>query len=57
MACLSEIVSLIWCVGVCVAEVSLVQAHVPHIMQFIESIALDEEHSDAVVGASCGLIG
>jgi importin subunit beta-1 len=26
-------------------------------MQFIEVIAKDEEHSDAVVGASCGLVG
>jgi len=39
------------------ADVNLVQPHVPHIMQFIEVISQDEEHSDSVVGASCGLIG
>jgi len=31
--------------------------HVPHIITFIEQIAADPEHSDAVVGATCGLIG
>jgi len=31
--------------------------HVPHIMTFIEQIAEDQEHPDAVVGATCGLIG
>jgi hypothetical protein len=39
------------------ADVNLVQSHVPHIMHFIDQIAADPEHSDAVVGASCGLIG
>jgi len=38
-------------------DVNLVQPHVPHIMIFIDQIAADPEHSDAVVGASCGLIG
>lgn len=38
-------------------DVGLVQPHVQHIMKFIELIARDEEHSDSVVGASCGLIG
>ena len=31
--------------------------HVPHIISFIEQIAVDPDHSDAVVGATCGLIG
>jgi len=42
---------------VCAADVNLIMPHVPHIMTFIEDIAADQEHSDAVVGATCGLIG
>lgn len=38
-------------------DVALVQPHVQHIMKFIEIIARDDESGDAVVGASCGLIG
>jgi len=39
------------------ADVNLIMPHVPHIMTFIEQIAEDQEHPDAVVGATCGLIG
>jgi len=39
------------------ADVNLIFPHVPHMMAFIEQIAADPEHSDAVVGATCGLIG
>jgi len=42
---------------VCAADVHLIMPHVPHIMAFIEQIAEDQEHPDAVVGATCGLIG
>jgi len=41
----------------CAADVNLIMPHVPHIIAFIEQIAADPEHSDAVVGATCGLIG
>jgi len=41
----------------CAADVNLIMPHVPHIMAFIEQIAEDQEHPDAVVGATCGLIG
>jgi len=44
-------------ISVCAADVNLIMPHVPHIMTFIEDIAADQEHSDAVVGATCGLIG
>jgi len=43
--------------GMCAADVNLIMPHVPHIMAFIEQIAEDQEHPDAVVGATCGLIG
>jgi len=39
------------------ADVNLIMPHVPHIITFVEQIAADPEHSDAVVGATCGLIG
>ena len=39
------------------ADVNLLQSHVPHMIQFIEHIASDEDASDGVVAASCGLIG
>jgi len=38
-------------------DVNLLQSHVPHMIQFIEHIASDEDASDGVVAASCGLIG
>jgi len=41
----------------CAADVNLIMPHVPHVITFIEQIAADPEHSDAVVGATCGLIG
>jgi len=41
----------------CAADVNLIMPHVPHIMTFIEQVAVDPEHSDVVVGATCGLIG
>ena len=36
---------------------SALQIHVPHMTKFIEHLALDDENSDAVISASCGLIG
>ena len=39
------------------ADVNLVQPHIPHMIQFIEHIAMDDDHSDGVIAASCGLIG
>ena len=38
-------------------DVLLLQPHVGHMIAFIEHIALDEDHSDSCVSASCGLIG
>jgi len=38
-------------------DVNLIMPHVPHILTFIEQIAADTEPSDAVIGATCGLIG
>ena len=39
------------------ADVNLVKPFVPHMLQFISHIAVDEDHSDSVIAASCGLIG
>ena len=39
------------------ADVNALQPHVMHMMTFIEQIATDDEHTDAVLSASCGLIG
>ncbi|XP_076241578.1 importin subunit beta Fs(2)Ket isoform X3 [Calliopsis andreniformis] len=39
------------------AAVSLVEPHVPFIIQFITTIAQDPEHSDGNVSASVGLLG
>ena len=39
------------------AAVNVLQTHVPHVMTFIEQIACDDEHSDTVLSAGCGLIG
>lgn len=38
-------------------DVSHAWAYVPSIVEFIESIAIDKEHSEAVVCAACGLVG
>ncbi|KAK2582207.1 hypothetical protein KPH14_004559 [Odynerus spinipes] len=38
-------------------EISLVEPHVPYIIQFITSIAQDREHSDGNISAALGLIG
>jgi hypothetical protein len=39
------------------AAVNAIQSHVPHMMAFIEQISNDDEHTDSVLSASCGLIG
>ncbi|XP_033729110.1 importin subunit beta-1-like isoform X1 [Pecten maximus] len=39
------------------ADIDLIQGQVGHIISFIEHIALDEDHSDDNIAASCGLIG
>ncbi|XP_064598231.1 importin subunit beta-1-like [Liolophura sinensis] len=38
-------------------DVQLLHPHVPHMISFIELVALDEDRSDNVVAACCGLIG
>jgi len=38
-------------------EVNVIQPHVTHMLQFIEHIASDEDQSDGVIAACCGLIG
>lgn len=38
-------------------EVNHAWAFVPTIVEFIESIAADKDHSEAVVAAACGLVG
>ena len=38
-------------------DLTIVQPHVPYIVQFITVVARDSEHSDASVAASAGLIG
>ncbi|KAL7297769.1 hypothetical protein TKK_0008804 [Trichogramma kaykai] len=38
-------------------DVSLVESHVPFIIQFITTIAQDREHSDGNIAASVGLLG
>lgn len=40
-----------------VAEVNVVQPHVPYIVQFITHIAQDPDHSDGTLAASAGVIG
>lgn len=39
------------------AEIAVIQPHVAHMLQFVEHVAVDEEISDGVVAACCGLIG
>ena len=39
------------------AEIATVKPHVLHMTQFVEHIAGDEDASDGVIAASCGLIG
>ena len=38
-------------------QLTLVQQHVPYIMQFITVVAQDDEKTDAVIAAAAGLIG
>jgi len=38
-------------------DVNLLKPHVEHMIQFMEHVGMDEDHSDAVIAASCGLIG
>ncbi|XP_074642398.1 importin subunit beta-1-like [Tubulanus polymorphus] len=38
-------------------EVAMIQGNVPHIISFLEVIAHDPYKSDAILAASCGLIG
>ena len=35
----------------------MVEPHVPHIVQFMEMIALDPDRTDTLVGSCCGLLG
>ncbi|KAK8758874.1 hypothetical protein V5799_003493 [Amblyomma americanum] len=39
------------------ADVQLLLPHVPHIISFISSIAIDSDHSDTNIASSAGLIG
>ncbi|XP_070570540.1 importin subunit beta-1-like isoform X2 [Ptychodera flava] len=39
------------------ADVQLVQPHVTHMINFVENIAQDEDHSDSNTSAAAGLIG
>ena len=39
------------------AEVNKLNQHIPFIVQFIESIAADEDRSEGTVSACAGLIG
>ena len=38
-------------------QLTLVQQHVPYIVQFITVVAQDDEKTDAVIAAAAGLIG
>merc|ERR1712012_310978 len=38
-------------------EVNVIQPHVAHMLQFVEHIAVEDDQSDGVIAASCGLIG
>jgi len=38
-------------------EVNVIQSHVAHMLQFVEHIAVEDDQSDGVIAASCGLIG
>ena len=55
---LHQCVVVIQC-NVCLisADVNLLQPHVPHILSYIERIANDEDHTDSVIAATCGLLG
>ena len=39
------------------AEIAVVKPHVPHMTQFIEHVGADDDVSDGVIAACCGLIG
>lgn len=43
--------------SVALAELQLVTAQLPFIIQFIETVARDPNKSDSIVGAAIGLIG
>jgi importin subunit beta-1 len=43
--------------SIALAELQLVTAQLPFIMQFLEAIARDPNKSESIVGASIGLIG
>lgn len=43
--------------SIALAELQLVTAQLPFIMQFLETIARDSNKSDALISASIGLIG
>ncbi|EDV26853.1 uncharacterized protein TRIADDRAFT_54185 [Trichoplax adhaerens] len=38
-------------------DINILRPEVPRIMQFIDSIAIDEDHSDGTISTSAGLIG
>ena len=38
-------------------QLTLVQQHVPYIVQFITVVAQDDEKTDAVIAAAAGLLG
>ena len=40
-----------------VTDLNALQMHVPYMTKFMEHVSLDDENSDSVVSASCGLIG
>ena len=48
---------LIWKFFYVLAEVNVIQPHVAHMLQFVEHIAVEDDQSDGVIAASCGLIG
>lgn len=39
------------------ADVKLAWPHVPFMLQFIDHVAKDEEHTDSIVAHSAGLLG
>ena len=51
----ANLVSKVHCVFA--AEIATVKPHVLHMTQFVEHIAGDDDASDGVIAASCGLIG
>ena len=45
------------CVLFLTADLTVLNPHIMHIIQFIELVATDQDHSESNVSSACGLVG